>query len=249
MKSRADNAEVMLIITQQSQPVTQAPIAFKELFLSPGRCWVWMFLGELSGPGCPRSPQAPGMCSCLRAGAAPAQAAQPFTEFPAVLTLIYTGCDPNLCQSSLRCIRSFHLLALVFPPGSAELFQVPWKSPDVFPAVPFLNTEMLPSGTDGFPQVLGGRGINLTLKNNSVTSTEFHMGTKTLPSLNRDHPAQGKSVTSIPVWETHQARDGSINGAFHILPACMELSPSTAAHLHQELKCAGSWKQVKTIKS
>lgn len=65
VKSRADNAQVMLIITQQSQPVTQVLIAFKELFLSPGRCWVWIFLGELSGPGCPRPPQALGTCSCL----------------------------------------------------------------------------------------------------------------------------------------------------------------------------------------
>lgn len=128
MKPRADNAEVMLIITQQSQPVTQVLIAFKELFLSLGRCRFWIFLGKLSGPGCPRPPQALGTCSYLGAGAISAQAAQLLAEFPAVLALIYTiytGCDPILHQSSLRCIRSFHLLALVFPPGSAELFQVP----------------------------------------------------------------------------------------------------------------------------
>lgn len=75
VKSQADNAEGMLIITQQNQPVTQVLIAFEELFLSPGRCWVWIFLGKLRGPGCPRSPQALRACSCLRAGATPAQAA------------------------------------------------------------------------------------------------------------------------------------------------------------------------------
>lgn len=167
-ETRADNAELMLIITRQSQPVTQVLIAFKELFLPPGTSWIWGFLGKMSGPGCPRLPRhwAPAQSNTC-------PSCSHFSEFPAVLTFICTGCDPILWQSSLRYIRSLH--------QGQQSDSKDLGSHLAFPCCAFPKHRIVSSGTNGFPQVVGGRGINLTLKNNSVTATEFHIVTKTPP--------------------------------------------------------------------